>query len=124
VTDADEPARASSSGPAQFATPWRFEPPSHVDHAAKYDALWRKQPHVLGFMQYARAIPGLAAQFQTRVPPEFTAQVDIDVLDIACPCGLTPRLARNEIGECACGRVFARCGGAVHVAYTDEFHEP
>jgi hypothetical protein len=94
----------------------RHQPPPHVDPAAGYDSLWRKVPHVLGFMHYARAIPGFARHFSTRVPDEFTAQVALGVLEVACPCGETPQLT-GAPALCDCGRVFAEIAGTVRVGY-------
>lgn len=105
-------------GEESLAAARRFGPPAHVDPVANYDTLWRKQPQVPGFMQIARQIPGYAAQFSGRVPPEFTAQVELDVIEVACPCGETPRLRWNVPEPCPCGRVFVDLGGDVHVAYT------
>jgi hypothetical protein len=95
------------------------EPPVNVDPLAKYDGLWRKQPVVMGFMHYARYVPGLAAQFQTVVPGEFWIMVEDHEADISCPCGATPRCRFNGITECACPRLYAYLGSDVYVAYTE-----
>jgi hypothetical protein len=93
-------------------------PPWRVDPAARYDALWRKQPQVPGFMQFARAIPGYAAQFHGRVPENFVVEVDHGLFAVKCPCEETPLLRRNIPQECPCGRVYCHVGGGVRVAYT------
>lgn len=90
--------------------------PAWVDPVAEYDALWRKRPSALGFMQFCRALPGYAAQFHKVVPDEFFIQVATDAVEVACPCGETPRCRWNVPAVCACGRVFAYLAGAVHVA--------
>lgn len=99
-----------TSGPAHIE-------PARPDPAAFYDALWRKQPVVPGFIQFARALPGYAALWTGRVPDEFIAKVSIDEVDIACPCGETPRCRWNVPEECACNRVFAYYGSTVWVTY-------
>jgi hypothetical protein len=117
-----EPERTPEEGqgePVAEPAPPLALPPWRVDPAADYDALWRKLPQVLGFMQFARVIPGYAAQFRGRVPPQFTAQISHDVLEVACPCGETPRLRVNVPVCCVCGRVFCDVGGVVRVAYTE-----
>jgi hypothetical protein len=109
-------------GPAYFAPapePHR-QAPAHVDLAASYDALWRKQPRVPGFIQFARSFPGYAALYTRRVPDQFVAMVSIDEVDVACPCGETPRCRWNVPEECACNRVFAYFAGTVWVAYVQE----
>jgi hypothetical protein len=118
VSDEPEQAQEIDYGPAFFepAAEAGFRPPAHVDLAATYDALWRKQPQVPGFIQFARAIPGYAGQFDKRVPDDFTAKMELDAVDVACPCGETPRCRRNVPEECGCGRVFAYFAGTVHVA--------
>jgi hypothetical protein len=56
VSDEPEQAQEIDYGPAFFepAAEAGFRPPAHVDLAATYDALWRKQPQVPGFIQFAR----------------------------------------------------------------------
>jgi hypothetical protein len=105
-------------GPAR-PSPERL-PPWRVDPAADYDLLWRKVPHVPGFMQFARAIPGYVDHFPGRVPPEFTVQVEYDVTEVACPCGETPRLRRNIPMVCPCGRVFFYFACEVRVGYVED----
>lgn len=93
--------------------------PARMDVAATYDALGRKQPQRLGFMQFARAIPGYAAQFAKRVPDQFVAQVDLGVLEVACPCGVTPGpcCAWMVPTPCECDRIYVNLGSAVLVGY-------
>lgn len=88
-----------------------------LDPAATYDLLERKQPQRLGFMQFARAIPGYAGLFTTEVPGEFVAQVGVDEVDVACPCGETPRVKWMTPTGCACERTFVNLGTSVRVAY-------
>jgi hypothetical protein len=96
------------------------ERPIARDPAATYDALDRKQPQRIGFMQLARAIPGYASQYTGRVPPEFYAQVSVEEVDIACPCGNTPRCYWMVPKRCNCDRFFVYTGGDVRVARTGE----
>lgn len=110
--------------PVPPAPPVRRPPPWRVDPAAGYDALWRKQPQVPGFMQFARAIPGYAAQFHGRVPEEFVVIVDRDLFAVKCPCGETPLLRRNIPEGCPCGRFYCEVGGAVRVAYAGDAVAP
>lgn len=93
--------------------------PAFTDAAATYDALGRKQPHRMGFVQLARAIPGFTNQFAGRVPAEFIATVDSDTVEIACPCGRTPRVTLWGLTECDCGRFFTYTGRDVRVARPD-----
>lgn len=85
------------------------------DPAASYDALSRKQPHRLGFMAFARGIPGFAAQFTGRVPGEFLERIDGGVR-VKCPCGAETDVARFGLAMCDCDRVFAFLDGEVLVA--------
>jgi hypothetical protein len=87
------------------------------DPAATYDVLDRKQPHRLGFMQFARAIPGYVDQFTGRVPPNFFVLTDEGVVDVACPCGATPSCEFMAPTACVCDRTFVYTGGDVRVAY-------
>jgi hypothetical protein len=87
------------------------------DPAATYDLLERKQPHRLGFVHFARAIPGYLNQFTTEVPGDFVAQVSVDEVDVACPCGETPRVGWMTPTGCACERTFVNLGTSVRVAY-------
>lgn len=92
-----------------------------LDPAADYDALSRKQPQRLGFMQLARAIPGYARAFAKSVPDNFYAQVSDGVVEVACPCGESPhcRLWAAPTA-CTCGRYFAYLGRDVRVARFSE----
>lgn len=90
--------------------------PVSPDPAARYDYLGRKQPQRLGFMQFARAIPGYAAAFEKKVPDNFTAQVADGIVEVACPCGETPRLEWMIPAPCACERTFVNTGQTVRVA--------
>lgn len=94
--------------------------PAQPDPAARYDYMGRKQPHRLGFMQFARAIPGYAGAFQKKVPDNFAAQVADGVVEVACPCGETPRLEWMVPTPCACERTFVNTGSAVRVARVTE----
>lgn len=92
------------------------ERPVRLDPAADYDVIGRKVPQRLGFMAFARGIPGYAARFDREVPGEFLALVNDGVLEVACPCGQTPRLTRMAPVVCACGRTFAHVGSKVVAA--------
>lgn len=99
------------------------EPVVHHDPAASYDALDRKQPHRLGFMQFARAIPGYASQYTGRVPPAFYFQVSVEEVDVACPCGHVPRCYWMVPKECECDRFFVYTGRDVRVANGPDVHQ-
>lgn len=99
--------------------PYRGQPPANLDHAATYDLLWRKQPHRLGFIQMARAMPFLAAAVGPKIPPEFWAKVDTDTVQVSCPCGKTPQLQWNLTNVCPCNRVYVYIGGDVRVGYVE-----
>jgi hypothetical protein len=90
--------------------------PIHPDPAASYDTVGRRQLHRLNFVHYARVVPGLAAQFTGRVPDDFVARIDEDHVDIACPCGATPRCELLVPKPCACERTFVWDGKVVRVA--------
>ena len=69
-----------------------------------------REPRRVGFAMLARAVPGLAAQFEIPpaklVPPEFW-QLDGEQAVIACPCGAEPRIRPDGLTGCGCGRLFA-----------------
>lgn len=100
--------------------PWFAEAPTHVDPAARYDLLWRKQPARLGFIQFARVLPDLAGLFNRRVPGEAWSKVETGVAQVSCPCGATPRCEDNVPKPCVCERVFVYFAGDVRVAYVTE----
>lgn len=81
------------------------------DPLATYDALGRKQPKRLGFIEWAlRPMPWLMRHFDKTVPSEFFA-MDGDDAIIACPCGVDPppRVPFNMPVRCegeGCGRWF------------------
>lgn len=97
--------------------PWWSESPAHVDPAARYDKLWRKQPVRMGFIQFARVVPGLAALMAKRVPGDFWTQIDDGVWQVSCPCGKSPQLEWNVLHTCECNRVYVYLGGDVRVGY-------
>lgn len=72
----------------------------------------------LGLSTFLQAIPGLAARFDKIVPPEFVVSVAEDELEIACPCGQTPRVRAGRLQSCDCNRWFLHDGRSVHVAKT------
>lgn len=82
----------------------------------RYDAAGIKQPVKINFLTVARFLPGLVAQFDRVVPDDFVALIEEGVVDVACPCGSTPRLVIGEVDDCQCGRVFTYTGARVLVA--------
>jgi hypothetical protein len=101
--------------------PFRGQPPAHVDPAATYDLLWRKQPVRMGFMQMARATPAIAAAMATKIPGEFWAQVATGVVQVSCPCGKAPQVEWNLLRVCECNRVYVYIGGNVRVGYAEGY---
>lgn len=91
------------------------DPPVNLDPLATYDAQHRKQPHALRFLHYARSMPWLLAGFDRPVPDEFLFQADTGVLEVACPCGATPRVTPGQAVDCRCGRWFLSSGARVLV---------
>lgn len=90
------------------------------DPAAKFDGLGRKQPQRLGFVQFARAIPGYVQQFSGRVPDEQVKR-EPGTATLTCVCGRQHTLQANLPIECGgCNRVFALVAGRVRVAYLYE----
>ena len=79
----------------------------------------RNPPRQLTFQSFAR-IPGLGALFARVVPGAFVAQVDHELVEISCPCGSTPQVARGQTADCECGRCFLHAGGEIRVAFTPE----
>lgn len=73
------------------------------------------RPHQFSFLTFARAVPGLLAQFTATVPGEFWT-VDSETAVVACPCGETPNVPFNSIRDCGCERIFAFTGREVRVA--------
>lgn len=86
-----------------------------LDPSAVYDALGRKQPRRLGFLAFARGIPGFAARFDREVPQEFQTATERGVT-VTCPCGERPSLEPVQLVACACGRSFVYTGRQVLVA--------
>jgi hypothetical protein len=129
VSDQDEPEPEPEAeahyhyyydgGAREYTPPVRL-PPANPDPAATYDALYRKLPRVLGFIDFCRVIGGFAPGFRTAVPDESVTRLGDGEVEIACPCGATPRLRWNGVVACACDRVFGYCGGPVFVAYTGD----
>ncbi len=89
------------------------------DSLATYDALGRKQPKRLGFVEHARRMPWLMRYFTKQVPGEFFIRVG-DTAVIACPCKASdPRVPINIVTRCdgdGCGRWFLFDGRNVRVA--------
>jgi hypothetical protein len=102
---------------------FRREPPVNPDPLASYDALWRKQPKRLGFLEFCRAIPGFVGQFPGRVPED---RITLDHKDgqaiFECVCGEVVYAPVNHIEAChgACGRTFAFTGREVCVRREEE----
>jgi hypothetical protein len=94
------------------------DPPVNPDPAAVYDHLGRKQPARLNAVHFARVIPGYAALFSGHAPDNFVAQVDEDVVEVACVCkpDELPRCKRLVPTPCRCGRWFVYDGSSVRVA--------
>lgn len=98
-------------------------PPLEWDPVATYDALGRKAPHRLGFLQYARAMPSIAAHFTARVPAKMVTFPGYNVAEFRCACGELVRAEHNRLQTCACDRMFVFIGGRVRVGYLGERHD-
>lgn len=91
--------------------------PVDRDPSAVYDTLGRKQPRRgLGFMAYARGIPGFAARFDREVPAEFVRRGPKGGVIVACPCGQRPLVGPLLVVVCECERAFVFTGRATLVA--------
>lgn len=73
-------------------------------------------PSRLDALTFTRAIPGYIERFDKRVPPEMTALVDEDEVEVACPCGDSHRVVHRIPTSGACGRHFIYDGREVRVA--------
>lgn len=91
----------------------RWDDPEHVAGRAAVRAPLRRP--WWGIAAAVR-IPGLVEQFESVVPAEFIAQVDVGVVEVACPCGEAPRVAVGQVAGCACGRFFLTDGRTVRSA--------
>lgn len=108
--------------------PPRERPYPIKDPAASYDALGRKQPKKIGFLEAARRLPWLAKTFEKVVPQTYVI-VTGDRAMVVCPCGgapaeggwlpaSLPRVRVNGMEPCPgdCGRWFVFDGHRVRVA--------
>lgn len=84
------------------------------------DTLGRSQPTRLNWLHFIRAVPGLATQFDRKVPDEFWS---VDALEdrtpvavIACPCGKEPIIPLGSCVECDCERFYLYLGSTIRVA--------
>lgn len=68
----------------------------------------------VGFL--ARGAPVVAEALARKIPPEFWTLIEDRRVDVACPCGETPRVAYDGITKCGCERVYVYDGQAVRVA--------
>lgn len=72
----------------------------------------------LSFVAICQRVPGLAALFDTPIPPDFWTLVDDGRAQVACPCGATPELAVLRPEACDCGRYFLYTIRDVRVAFS------
>jgi hypothetical protein len=92
------------------------------------------EPTRLSFVSFAKVIPGLAAIFSRKIPPEFWTQ-DGNAAVIACPCGGDPVSILGVATFCGssdwidedrerdderdgCGRAYLYDGQVVRVAFS------
>jgi len=64
------------------------------------------RPNVLTFFN---AMPWLLRYFDRKVPDGATfkdTDGDVEVIEVACPCGETPRVPIGSIEECKCERFY------------------
>lgn len=83
------------------------------------DNIGRRQPTKLNSIWAIRAIPGLARQFERKVPSEFWSQDADDeglpIAIIACPCGEEPQLRPAGMHVCECDRMYLSLGPEIRV---------
>lgn len=76
----------------------------------------RSEPRRLDFGLMMQAVPGLAAQFVRKIPPEFWTVVGNELAEVACPCGVTPAARLGVPATCECARTYLYTGEHVRVA--------
>lgn len=76
----------------------------------------RSEPRRLDFGLMMRAVPGLAQQFSRQIPGEFWTLVGSELVEVACPCGVTPAARLGIPVTCECSRVYLYTGEQVRVA--------
>lgn len=98
----------------------RRELPVNPDPLATYDALGRKVPKRLGFLEVARGLPWIVGEFDKVVPPRFvTHHENSTSVTVACVCGTAVLCAFNRVTECpSCSRDFVNFDATVRVAGT------
>lgn len=94
--------------------------PYHMDaDGRERDPFDRLVPSRLNWVKLSRAVPGLMAQFNTRVPDQFFAFEVEDgtaVAVIACPCGEEPKVPIGSCTECTCERFYLATATSARVA--------
>lgn len=103
--------------PTPVERSYRREMPVNPDPLATFDALGRKQPKRLGFMEVVRGLPWAMRERTGEVPGEMIARVGDDEVEIPCVCKATTIATHNRLVECegACGRSFWSIAGKVYV---------
>lgn len=81
-------------------------------------------PQRMSFFRIAGGVAGLAALFDTVVPPDFWTLVDAHTVEISCPCGESPSAPMGRPVECACERFFVYDGDDVKVAFSPREKPP
>lgn len=101
--------------------------PFHRDPLATYDALGRKQPKQVGFMEVLRGAPWLLGAFDREVPSEHWSKASgvergEAMASVDCPCGSNPVVAFNVPMLCkgGCRRWFFFDGARIRVAREPE----
>jgi hypothetical protein len=90
------------------------ERPVTLDPTAVYDVQWRKLPKKIGFIELARGVPALFAEFTGEVPAgRVVWQEGQAIFD--CACGEVIYANENTITDCVCKRSFVPIGGRVLV---------
>lgn len=75
-----------------------------------------KEPVKVGVGFFARAVPVIAEAFGRKIPAQFWTLVETELVEVACPCGETPRVPFDRITTCDCSRSYLYDGQAVRVA--------
>lgn len=88
-----------------------------TDHLARYDALGRKEPKKLGYLEIVRGLPWLAAAYTGNVPATRFVIEDGRAI-VRCRCEEITHVSWNRAEPCAgeCGRWFWYIGAGVRVA--------
>jgi hypothetical protein len=88
-----------------------------LDPVSRFDALGRKEPKRIGYMEVVRGLPWLADAYDRIVPPE-NYIIDAGQAVVRCVCEEVTHVEWNRTERCAgdCGRWFWYIAGRVRAA--------